>query len=190
MNEHKSGNINNMDEKSVECENAEKHEDQMPMQKKDLITSAVLIVFGMYLLISGALMSQKTMALADSPWYGTPGMFPIFIGAALVILSSVMLSSLLKSDVCMDKDDVFPIGRYFRSESFRRTLVAIGFLAIYVFILFGNINFLLATVIYLFSTMLYFREKGFAVWKIAVISVAFTGFLYLFFGVLAGVPLP
>lgn len=190
MDEKKSENINNMDEESVDCENADKHEEKMPMQKKDLVASVVLIVFGMYLLISGALMSQKTMTLADSPWYGTPGMFPIFIGAALVILSSIMFGSLLRSGIRMDKGDVTFIGRYFRSESFRRTLVVIGFLAIYVFILFGNINFLLATVIYLFSTMLYFREKRFAVWKIAVISVAFTGFLYLFFGVLAGVPLP
>lgn len=163
---------------------------KVSMEKKDLISSVVVFLFGLFVLISGIDISATSQALADSAWYGTPGMFPIFIGAALMIFSAIMFGSLIKAGVRIDKDAVDKAKVYFKSQKFIKLLVAIGFFAIYVFVLFRYVPFLISTFVYLAATMIFFRDKKVAIWKILIISAAFTGFLYVFFGIVAGVPLP
>ena len=164
--------------------------DKSNMDKKDLATSVVLMLFGIYVFVTGIRMSRTTMALADSPWYGTPGIFPIVIGGVLILLSAIMGGSLLKAGVRLDRTFLDAAISYLKDRAFIRLVAAIGFFAIYIFVLIGHINFLVSTFLYLFITMVFFREKGFAVWKLALISVAFTGLLYLIFGVLANIPFP
>ena len=85
---------------------------------------------------------------------------------------------------------------YFKSSTFLRLVIAAGTLAIYVFVLLGlqigsfQLPYEAATFIYLFATMAYFRPKGFAIWKIALISVVLSVVIGYGFSSFAKIPLP
>ena len=93
-------------------------------------------------------------------------------------------------------DDIEQIKKYFRSSTFLRLVIAAGTLAVYVFVLLGlrigsfRLPYEAATFIYLFVTMAYFRPKGFAIWKIALISVVLSVVIGYGFSNFAKIPLP
>lgn len=155
----------------------------------DLISSIVLFCFGVFVFISGVYMSFVAVSSAEV-WYYAPGMFPMFIGGVLCLLSIGLFIKKRKAGASFSRDEVRQAAGYFKSKAFLRLVAAVGFLAVYVFILLGRIPFFAATALYLAVNMIFFREKGFAVWKILVISLAVSAVLCLFFGKLAGIPLP
>lgn len=153
----------------------------------DFISGIILLIFGIYVLITGIFIAKKS-TIGDIVWYGSPGIFPIFIGVIIVILAIILaIENLPKENnvnlirdivKCVDKNVVF------------RTLITIGLFAVYVFILIGRIPFYIATFVYLFITMLIFRENKFVIWKLLLISIIVTIIICLGFGKIANIPLP
>jgi hypothetical protein len=86
--------------------------------------------------------------------------------------------------------DLASAAGFLKSAYTVRLLLSIGLLAVYVFLLLGRIPFFAATILYLFVSMMVFRKKTFAVWKILLISSAITALITYGFGTLASIPLP
>jgi len=174
---------------NAEATNAAEQKPEISMDLKDMISSIVIALFGLYVLFSGVHMSVVSQQMSDTAWYGTPGILPIVIGFVLTLLSVVMLVSAYRKGERINKDLLNRAVVYLKSKAFLRIVVAIGLLAIYVFVLFPLVPFMVATFVYLAANMIFFREKDFAIWKIVLICAVFSVAIYLFFGKVAGVPL-
>lgn len=157
-------------------------------QDADLLSSLVLFCFACFVFISGLYMCFSAQT-GTEVWYYSPGFFPLFIGAVLLILAILFFR---KKYIAGGRLKHFTgiIRNSINTNKTLRLCLAIGIFAFYVFVLIGRIHFLVATFIYLFVTMTVFRTENYAIWKIAIISASATGFVYLFFGIIASVPLP
>lgn len=173
-----------------ETEAAEEEKSEVSMDLKDMISSIVIALFGLFVLGSGIHMSLTSQQMSDTAWYGTPGILPIIIGFVLTSLSIIMFVSAYRKGERINKELCVRAAAYLKSKKFLRLAFAIGMLAVYVFVLFRFIPFLISTFIYLGANMIFFREKNYPIWKLLIISAVFTVALYLFFGEVAGVPLP
>ncbi len=133
--------------------------------------------------------------ISTAQWYDSPSLFPIVIGMMLLICSLIYLWQ-NRQGWKISPDDIEQIKKYFRSSTFLRLVIAAGTLAVYVFVLLGlrigsfRLPYEAATFIYLFVTMAYFRPKGFAIWKIALISVVLSVVIGYGFSNFAKIPLP
>lgn len=153
--------------------------------------SLALSVFAVaYLIASVAIPNIST-----AQWYDSPSLFPIVIGTMLLICSLIYLWQ-NRQGWQISSDDVAQMKAYFKSSTFVRLLVSVGTLAVYVFVLLGlqigsfRLPYEAATFLYLFITMTYFRPKGFAIWKIVLISVVLSFVIGYGFSNFAKIPLP
>lgn len=153
--------------------------------------SLALSVFAVaYLIASVAIPNIST-----AQWYDSPSLFPIVIGTMLLICSLIYLWQ-NRQGWQISSDDVAQMKAYFKSSTFVRLLVSVGTLAVYVFVLLGlqigsfRLPYEAATFLYLFITMTYFRPKGFAIWKIVLISAVLSVVIGYGFSNFAKIPLP
>lgn len=159
------------------------------MDKADLLSSIFICALGLFILITGIHISFFTNNGTDV-WYYSPGLFPVFIGTVLVLLSIIMFVSKYKHGARICIVGMKSMLKAINSKASLRLFVSIALLAAYVFLAIGRLPFVVATFIYLAVTMMVFRKDNYAIWKILVISACATGMIYLFFGVIAAVPLP
>ena len=152
----------------------------------DLIAAIVIAAIGLYSSVSGILMMFDITGAEK--WYYSPGFFPLFLGVILIILGIVLFVSKSKNGR-IDFTTLLESNNVEKKQELIKLLIAIVLFAINVFVLFGRLPFIVSTCIYLFVTMSVFRENNFAIWKIIVISICFSVFLYFFFVVVAKVPL-
>lgn len=173
-----------------EAEGTVESKPEISMDLKDMVSSIVITLFGLYVLISGIHMSVVSQQMSDTAWYGTPGILPIIIGSVLITLSVIMFVSAYRKGERINRELLDRAIAYLKTKAFLRLAVAIGLLAIYIFVLFRLVPFVISTFLYLSANMIFFREKKYPIWKLLIISAVFTVALYLFFGKVAGVPLP
>lgn len=153
--------------------------------------SLALSVFAVAYLIASAAIPN----ISTAQWYDSPSLFPIVIGIMLLICSLIYLWQ-NRQGWQISSDDVAQMKAYFKSSTFVRLLVSVGTLAVYVFVLLGlqigsfRLPYEAATFLYLFITMTYFRPKGFAIWKIVLISVVLSFVIGYGFSNFAKIPLP
>ena len=176
-------------ETAAEATAVVEEQSEVSMDLKDMISSIVIALFGLFVLISGVHMSLTSQQMSDTAWYGTPGILPIVIGVVLTGLSTIMFVSAYRKGERINKEVLGKAIVYIKSKKFLRLAFAIGALAIYIFVLFRWLPFLLATFVYLAGNMIFFRENNYPIWKLLLISAVFTVALYLFFGKVANVPL-
>lgn len=133
--------------------------------------------------------------ISTAHWYDSPSLFPIVIGSCLLVFCLIYLWQNRKGYV-ISQEDIAAIKAYFKSKTFVRLVVSVATLAVYVFVLLGlrigpfKLPYEGATFIYLFVTMLYFRPKGFAIWKIILISAILSFVIGYGFSNFAKIPLP
>lgn len=133
--------------------------------------------------------------ISTAQWYDSPSLFPIVIGTILLLCSLAYLWQ-NRQGWRITPEDIEQIKAYFKSSTFLRLMVAAGTLAIYVFVLLGlrvgsfKLPYEAATFIYLAVTMAYFRPKGFAIWKILLISAVLSVVIGYGFSNFAKIPLP
>lgn len=167
-----------------------KSKPEISMDLKDMISSVFIMLFGLYVLISGIYMSVVSQKMSDTAWYGTPGVLPIIIGTVLLTLSTIMFVSSYRKGERINIALYHSAVAYLKSNSFLRLVIVVGLLAIYVLVLFRLLPFMVSTFLYLSANMVFFRDKEYPIWKLLIICAVFTVALYLFFGQVAGVPLP
>lgn len=133
--------------------------------------------------------------ISTAKWYDSPSLFPIVIGFCLLAFCLIYLWQ-NRAGFTISKADIESAKVYLKSSQFFRLIVSVVTLAVYVFGLLGlrigsfKLPYEAATFLYLFVTMLFFRPKGFAVWKIVLISAVLSIAIGFGFSNLAKIPLP
>ncbi len=133
--------------------------------------------------------------ISTAQWYDSPSLFPKVIGFLLLVCSLIYLWQ-NRSGWQIAPADIAAIKAYFKSSAFLRLVISVASLAIYVFVLLGlqigpfRLPYEAATFLYLFGTMTYFRPRGFAIWKIVLISAALSFVIGYGFSNFAKIPLP
>ena len=161
------------------------------MQKKDFLSSIILFVISLCVLVYGIYIAFFASTGTDV-WYYSPGFFVMFIGTCLCVFSMILFVKNYDKRY-FQAGEIKGIGTIFssnRKKECLRLFLSIALLAVYIFLAIGNISFVIATFLYLSVTMICFRKDGFPIWKILLISAIVTAGIYLFFGVIAAVPLP
>ena len=124
------------------------------MVKADLVTSVVLVVFGIAVLVMA--LQMPTMADRNQSIYSAPGVVPGFIGAMILLLSSSMLiRSIKRKAVSMFKEGAIPKGSI-GQEASRRIFATIALCVVYSFLL-GKIWFPLPTFAFIFVFIILFE---------------------------------
>lgn len=158
--------------------------------KKDLVSSVVIFGIGVFSMVNGGLMPVAQLTGSPDLWYVAPGVFPILTGAVLALLATILFVRAMLNGGLLRREDMQAIGRYFATKEFMKLAAAIGFIAIYIFVLIGRLPYYLASFVYLAGSMAAFRKTGYAWWKITVICVLAVAAITYGFGTLARIPLP
>lgn len=158
--------------------------------KRDLVSSIVIFGIGVFSMIHGGLMPVAQLTGSPDLWYVAPGIFPVLTGAVLALLAVVLFVRAVRNGGLLGPEDMQAIRHYFTTREFFKLAAAIGFMAIYIFVLIGRLPYYLASFVYLAGNMAVFRKTGYAWWKIPVICVIAVAAITYGFGTLARIPLP
>ena len=151
------------------------------MAKKDFVSGIILLLISLGIFVRSIFIIKNTLSIADDSWYRTPGIFTLFISSVLIVLSASLVWTSYKTGGCTRNTILWDIKGYIKTPQCIKFIFAVGSLGVYIFLLFGRINYCIATFLYLAATMLFFRESNFAIWKIIVIALIVTVALYYFF---------
>jgi putative tricarboxylic transport membrane protein len=139
--------------------------------RRELLVIIVLLSFGVFLVIGAAGFPFGTPRLPG------PAIFPIMVGGALVLMSSILLISCLRARGT--KDD----------HASLNSLVVIGFVALVVFG--ATFEVLGAPIaVLLFSTVFLMAAARYPAWKALLAAALIAAGIYVMFSVVLGVPLP
>ncbi|MFP4301158.1 MAG: tripartite tricarboxylate transporter TctB family protein [Spirochaetaceae bacterium] len=143
------------------------------MDRREIWFAILLILLGVAgFIYSVSLPTKGPIALS-------PGLFPGFVTALLVILGGVWLASILSAEKPKESDE---------QETEQRSFwVTTGLFVLYLVML-EQLHFLASTLIFLFVSMLYLYRRF--RWKIPIISVITTAGVYYLFRYLLNVRLP
>ena len=159
--------------------------------KKNFWGSLALVVFSIAFLIA----SFQIQNVSTAKWYDSPRLFPIVIGSCLLLFCLIYMWQ-NRDGWTITGEDIAAVKEYLKSPPFLRLVVSVALLALYVFVLLGlkvgtfRLPYEAATFLYLFLTMCYFRPKGFAIWKILLISALLSVVIGYGFSHFAKIPLP
>jgi hypothetical protein len=117
-----------------------------------------------------------------------PGVTTMFIGGFLALLGIIMGIIGLRGSRKPFRVARQAISETLRKRAFLKGTIAIACIAVYFFILWGRIPYVIATFIFLAGMMFIFRAGAW--WKISIISGVTVAIVWYVFGVLAMVPLP
>ena len=164
--------------------------DKRSLRKKDFITSVILVIFGTLVLVK----SLQMILFVDLPgvknvgWFVAPGVFPFFLSIAIITMGFILMAIGRKEGGGLNKKDWQKIKDSLHSSKFLITVFEVLLLIFYIFVLLGRIDFVVATIIYLFSSMLMVKATSW--YKVAIISVSISIGVYYVFGTLFNIPLP
>ena len=151
----------------------------------DLIMSFLLIISG-GLIIFAALGMKVYKTFLDAP-----GFFPLILGVIFIVLGMFMLFSSIKRKGHEQMSAVFSkdsLKKFFTHDQFKRVMILIALMVIYIFGLIGRMHFAIATAIYLFFTLLYLRSSSIV--KIIIISILSGVLICVVFTTFFNAPLP
>lgn len=153
---------------------------------KDFMSSVVLVLLSVYVLTE----SRNIFVKAGKELHLSPALIPTLLGSLLLLLSITLLVESLKdggvSARCREMKEMF--GEVKGDSNTPRVLIGLAIMALYTFVLLGNLPFWLSTIIFLVLLMKFLGAGSMP--KILVVSVCVTGCIILLFEVLFRVPLP
>ncbi len=153
--------------------------------------SLALVVFSIAFLIA----SFRIQNISTAKWYDSPSLFPVVIGFCLLLFCLIYMWQ-NRDGWTITGEDISAVKEYLKSVQFLRLVISIALLALYVFVLLGlkvgtfRLPYEAATFLYLFLTMCYFRPRGYAVWKILLVSAVLSVAIGYGFSHFAKIPLP
>ena len=167
----------------------------------DFISGIVLLVFSTIVFVYGIYIINTMNLGKGVEWYTSPALMPLFIGAIIGILSVLLIiknktnfieylknnknNSKVRNQISI-KDAIM----HYRENQLIRFVITLVLLILYIFVFIGRMPFVLATFLYLVLNMIIFREKGFAIWKLVIISIVMSVLINYGFGIVAKIPLP
>ncbi|WP_157961803.1 tripartite tricarboxylate transporter TctB family protein [Acuticoccus kandeliae] len=132
-------------------------------RKADVVISTLMIVFGAFIIYRASLMPwSSTRTGGESQWFLSPGLFPATIGSLLILFSCRVLLTALREGG--HRGILRSLGAWVRNlpadRSTQRVAFMIVWLAIYIFGLIGNVNYLVASSLFLFVFIAVFWLPG------------------------------
>ena len=167
----------------------------------DFISGVVLLVFSVLVFVYGIYIINTMNLGKGVEWYTSPALMPLFIGAIIGILSILLiiknktnfieyLKNNKNNSKVRDQISIKDAIMHYRENQLIRFVITLVLLILYVFVFIGRMPFVLATFLYLVLNMIIFREKGFAIWKLVIISIVMSVLINYGFGIVAKIPLP
>ena len=127
--------------------------------KKNNREPALYVVFGLFLIIFGAYIVITSFGLKYfNSFIDGAGFFPCIIGSCLILFGIVLLFTAIKlGGVKQLKESLTGnnVKSFIKDDGTIRVLILIAMMVIYMFVLIGNIHFILATSIYIFANYMY-----------------------------------
>lgn len=171
--------------------------DKQQLRRVDFLFSLVLIAFGVAILIAAYDMpwSSHQTGISGS-WYLSPGLLPAILGALLIIFSLNILAHAVSAGGHRDvwgliKNGLIGVAG---NRAFHKSILSIVVLSAYIFGLLGNVNYYIATGLYLFVFMVLFHHKSKSVLLnlslLVIIAVAVPVVVGYLFSHYLDVPLP
>lgn len=135
--------------------------DKQKLRKADFLFSLALIAFGIVVIVAAADMPWTTAQKGvSSRWFLSPGLFPAFLGALLILFSlNVLWRAIAEGghrDIVRFVADAMAAAP--RNRKVHRVLLVILMIGAYVFGLLKNVNYYVASSAYLFVFMLLFHK--------------------------------
>ena len=147
----------------------------------DTVFGALLVLFSIYIIIS-SLNMKFFKSFIDGA-----GFFPMIIGCVLLGLGAVLTFIGINAGGFAELKEVMTgsfLMAFIKNENTVRVLILISFMLIYIFVLLGNIPFVWATTIYLFSTFIYLKayKKTWIIpgWLMSLITAMMTSFIVFY----------
>ena len=167
----------------------------------DFISGIVLLVFSTIVFVYGIYIINTMNLGKGVEWYTSPALMPLFIGAIIGILSILLiiknktnfieyLKNNKNNSKVRDQISIKDAIMHYRENQLISFVITLVLLIFYIFVFIGRMPFVLATFLYLVLNMIIFREKGFAIWKLVIISIVMSVLINYGFGIVAKIPLP
>lgn len=137
--------------------------EQSNQRQSDFITSIILLAFGLFVVIRAFGMPMKAAyGGVQTHWYVAPALFPLIVGAAIILLSAALMGVAIKAGALTALSG--SMGTYFSgkiSEKNQRVLViALALLAfIYLFIPFVDFFIAIMTFLFFITTVFYMENE-------------------------------
>lgn len=152
----------------------------------DFISSVVTGLLSIYVIID----SIRMYLDAGEKMYYSPAFFPLMLGVGLFICAGILMNRSLKGIGISDTLTQVKTSavKVVRSDTVKKSLVGLCIMGIYVFILLPVLGFVISTLIFII-TMMMFMKVGSLV-KIVLIAILIVGAVYVTFQMAFGVLLP
>jgi hypothetical protein len=169
----------------------------LPPRNRDFVFSAALVALGVYATCEGFTVYERAAAppFKIEAMSVSPGLLPIILGIALVILSVLLL---IKSLVPENGgglalgEQLSALATWFPTLFGNRDIinmsVGVAIMGVYVFGLVKNLPYWAASLIFVLGMLLFLRAGSW--WKMIVISLASVGGVLLLFQVVFRAALP
>jgi hypothetical protein len=142
---------------------------------------------GLYVAIDGyKIFISPNLATVERP--ANPGVTTMFIGGMLALLGLIIAIIGFIGSKTPLRNAKQAIPETLRKPTFLKGIIAMACIAVYFFILWGRIPYVISTFIFLAGIMFIFKAGAW--WKIFIISGITVAIVWYVFGVLAMVPLP
>lgn len=169
------------------------------MDKKKNREPALDVVFGLFLIIFGIYIVITSLGLKYfNSFIDGAGFFPCIIGSCLIVFGIVLLYTAVRlGGVAMLKEALTgeSVKGFFKNDATIRVVILIAMMAIYMFVLLGNVHFIIATSIYIFANYMYLDACK-KIWVIpawavrAIGAVVASSLVYYGMKIFLGITLP
>ena len=158
----------------------------------DVVFGIALIIFGIYIVITSLGLKYFTSFIDGA------GFFPCIIGSCLILFGIVLLYTAIRlGGIKMLKESLTAEGvkGFFKNDTTIRVAILIAMMVIYMFVLIGNVHFILATSLYIFANYMYL-DAGKKFWIIpawamrAIIAVVASTAVYYGMMIFLGITMP
>ena len=120
---------------------------------------ALDVVFGIFLIIFGIYVVITSLGLKYfNSFIDGAGFFPCIIGSCLTLFGVVLLyTGVMLGGIAMLKEVLTGenIKGFLKNDGTIRVLILIAMMVVYMFVLIGNVHFIIATSIYIFANYMY-----------------------------------
>jgi len=126
--------------------------EEKKLRQYDFLTSVILILFGIWEMTETFKMPmQDSYGGVEAVWYVSPALLPLFIGAAIILLGTILLvNSIRTGGAAGFINSLKELGKSRLSYESIRVLTVLLALASFIYILIPHIDFYLSIALFLF----------------------------------------
>ena len=160
---------------------------------------ALDVVFGIFLILFGIYIIVTSLGLKYfNSFIDGAGFFPCIIGSCLTVFGIVLLYTAIRLGGIAQLKEVLTgenVKGFFKNDGTIRVLILIAMMVVYMFVLIGNVHFIIATSIYIFANYMYLDACK-KIWVIpawavrAITSVLASTLVYYGMMIFLGITMP